>query len=118
MLTPPHPTQPNPTPQAHQQEWLHGSWDALDGEVVEKDVATAHKTVYKAGRAFNNRGATQLAANCDAVRANIEEFRNMVPLVQVGGLQRAPAAAAVAETVPALASQQLHPWCCIFTLLV
>jgi hypothetical protein len=47
-------------------------------------VATAHKTVYKAGRAFTNRGATQLAVNCDAVRANIEEFRAMVPLVQVG----------------------------------
>lgn len=70
-------------PQAHQQEWLHGSWEALDGEAVEKDVAVAHKAVYKAGRAFSNRGATQLAANCDAVRASIEEFKAMVPLVQV-----------------------------------
>ncbi len=84
--------------QAHQQEWLHGSWEALDGEVVEKDVATAHKVVYKAGRAFTNRGATQLAANCDAVRTNIEEFRAMVPLVQVGCMRAAAPTAAAAGT--------------------
>ena len=74
-----------PPAQASQQQWLHGAWEALDGEAVEKEVAAAHKAVFKAGRAFAQRGAAQLAANCDAVRADIEAFKGVVPLVQVGG---------------------------------
>jgi dynein heavy chain len=47
-------------------------------------VAAAHKAVFRAGKAFAQRGAGQLAASCDTVRADIEGFRALVPLVQVG----------------------------------
>jgi hypothetical protein len=32
---------------------------------------------------FTQRGQEQMAANCDAVRHKVEEFKAVVPLVQV-----------------------------------
>ena len=53
--------------------------------------ATHHGIVSGAGpgffcawlQVFGQRGQDQMASNCDQVRAEIEEFKKLVPLVQV-----------------------------------
>ncbi len=47
----------------------------------------ALQVLFKTGKVLAQRGATALAANCDAVRAEVEAFRKFVPLVQVSHLQ-------------------------------
>ncbi|KAF8071068.1 Dnah1 [Scenedesmus sp. PABB004] len=68
--------------QANHASWMSGPLEALDGEAVERDVGAAFKTLFKMGKVFASRGLEQMAANADAVRAEVEEFRALVPLVQ------------------------------------
>lgn len=62
--------------------WMKGKWQDLDGDVVEKEVNTAFKTMVKAGKIFNQRGLTKLVDNCEDVKHEIQSFKKFVPLVQ------------------------------------
>ncbi|KAF6265909.1 dynein heavy chain 2 [Scenedesmus sp. NREL 46B-D3] len=67
---------------ANQKAWMSGPLEDLNGEAVEKDVALAHKVLYKMGKVFAARGLEQMAANADTLRQQVEDFKGMVPLVQ------------------------------------
>lgn len=69
--------------QANHKSWMSDSFDKLDGEAVEKDVTTAHKVLYKMGKVFATRRLDQMAANAESLRQEVEEFKTLVPLVQV-----------------------------------
>lgn len=55
----------------------------LDGEAVEKEVAGNVRTMHKTGKAFAQRGLQAYATNCDTMKAEIEEFQKVVPLLVV-----------------------------------
>ena len=55
----------------------------LDGEEVEKEVAGNVRTMHKTGKAFAQRGLQAYASNCDTIKAEIEEFQKVVPLLVV-----------------------------------
>ena len=40
------------------------------------------QTLYKTGKAFNQRSLEKMAENCETVRAEVEAFKKFVPLVQ------------------------------------
>lgn len=64
-------------------EWMDGSWEKLDGEMVEREVNNAYKVLYKQGKTFAMRALDKCAENCETVRTEVEEFKKFVPLVQV-----------------------------------
>lgn len=68
--------------QASHKSWMNDSWEALNGEVVEREVAAAYKTLYKTAKVFTNRDLPKNAENCEAVRQEVEAFKKFVPLVQ------------------------------------
>ena len=72
--------------QEHHNAWLHDAMNKLDGEAVEKEVASNVRTMHKTGKAFAQRGLTAYATNCDTVKAEIEDFQKVVPLLVVGSL--------------------------------
>lgn len=55
----------------------------LDGEAVEKEVANNVRTMHKTGKAFAQRGLQAYATNCDTIKAEIEDFQTVVPLLVV-----------------------------------
>eukprot|EP00803_Ostreobium_quekettii_P000129 evm.model.scf_11.8 EVM.evm.TU.scf_11.8 scf_11:53077-59131(+) len=61
---------------------MHGEWEKLNGEAVEKDVANAYKIMYKVGRAFAQKDLSICSQNADAIKREVEEFKKLVPLVQ------------------------------------
>ncbi|KAK9803422.1 hypothetical protein WJX72_010826 [[Myrmecia] bisecta] len=64
-----------------QHSWLYDPLDKMVGEAVEKEVAAALRTLAKTGKVLTQRGLLQPAANCEAIRAEIEDFQKLVPLV-------------------------------------
>lgn len=62
---------------------MHDPMNKLDGEAVEKEVASSVRTMHKTGKAFAQRGLQAYAANCDSIKADIEEFQKVVPLLVV-----------------------------------
>ena len=69
--------------QEHHKSWMHDPMNKLDGEAVEKEVASNVRTMHKTGKAFAQRGLQAYAANCDSIKADIEEFQKVVPLLVV-----------------------------------
>ena len=67
----------------NKNSWLHDPWEKLNGEVVEREVNNAFKTLYKTAKVFGQRGQEKCAENCEVVRAEVEDFKQYVPLVQV-----------------------------------
>lgn len=67
---------------ASHKSWMHDSWEHLNGEGVEREVAAAYKTLYKTAKVFQNRELPKNAENCEVVRAEVEAFKKFVPLVQ------------------------------------
>ncbi|GMH32802.1 hypothetical protein BSKO_00636 [Bryopsis sp. KO-2023] len=67
---------------AQHQKCMHGKWDELDGETVEREVNSAYKIMYKTSKVFAQRGLEKYAENADIVRKEVEEFKKFVPLVQ------------------------------------
>lgn len=63
--------------------WLHDALNKLDGEAVEKEVASNVRTMHKTGKAFAQRGMQAYATNCETIKAEIEEFQKVVPLLVV-----------------------------------
>lgn len=71
--------------QKNHHSWMSDSWELLNGEVVEREVATAYKVLYKTSKILNQRGLEKNAENCDVIRNEVEDFKKFVPLVQVRG---------------------------------
>ncbi len=71
------------TAQEHHKAWMHDAMNKLDGEAVEKEVASNVRTMHKTGRAFAQRGLQAYANNCETIKAEIEEFQKVVPLLVV-----------------------------------
>ena len=71
------------TVQENHRAWMHDSMNKLDGEAVEKEVASNVRTMHKTGKAFAQRGLQAYATNCDTIKAEIEEFQKVVPLLVV-----------------------------------
>ena len=69
--------------QEHRRAWLHDPMNKLDGEAVEKEVASNVRTMHKTGKAFAQRGLQAYATNCNSVKGEIEEFQKVVPLLVV-----------------------------------
>ena len=70
--------------QEHHRAWLHDPMLKLDGEAVEKEVASNVRTMHKTGKAFAQRGLQAYATNCNSIKGEIEEFQKVVPLLVVG----------------------------------
>ena len=62
---------------------MHDPMNKLDGEAVEKEVASNVRTMHKTGKAFAQRGLQAYATNCDTIKTEIEEFQKVVPLLVV-----------------------------------
>lgn len=71
------------TVQEHHKAWMHDAMNKLDGEAVEKEVAGNVRTMHKTGRAFAQRGLQAYGTNCETIKAEIEEFQKVVPLLVV-----------------------------------
>lgn len=68
---------------------MYDAMSKLDGEPVEKEVAGNVRSMHKTGKAFAQRGLQAYAANCDAIKAEIEEFQKVVPLLVVSTTSQA-----------------------------
>ncbi|KAF5829735.1 dynein heavy chain, N-terminal region 2-domain-containing protein [Dunaliella salina] len=66
---------------ANYKSWMNDSWEKLDGEQVESSVTGALKVLFKTGKVLQQRGLEKFAANCEAMRQEVEGFKRMVPLV-------------------------------------
>lgn len=62
---------------------MHGKWDDLNGESVEREVTNAYKTLYKTSKVFAQRNLSKYSENADTVRQEVEDFKKFIPLVQV-----------------------------------
>jgi hypothetical protein len=71
------------TAQEHHEAWMHDAMNKLDGEAVEKEVASNVRTMHKTGKAFAQRGLQAYATNCETIKTEIEEFQKVVPLLVV-----------------------------------
>lgn len=69
--------------QEHHKTWMYDAMSKLDGEAVEKEVAGNVRTMHKTGKAFAQRGLQAYATNCETIKAEIEEFQKVVPLLVV-----------------------------------
>lgn len=90
------------------REWADAALEKLNGEQVEKEVSTAYKVMSKSAKYFATRGLDKVASNCEAVKAEAEEFKRSVPLVQAlcnPGMRERHWAALSAE----LGGVELHP---------
>ncbi|KAL0019092.1 hypothetical protein WJX77_000912 [Trebouxia sp. C0004] len=65
----------------HHKAWTHDAMNKLDGEAVEKEVASNVRTMHKTGKAFAQRGLQAYATNCETIKAEIEDFQKAVPLL-------------------------------------
>ena len=90
---------------------MHDAMSKLDGEAVEKEVASNVRTMHKTGKAFAQRGLQAYASNCDTIKGEIEEFQKVVPLLVVSTMSVSlyPLRQILAHTVLTLAISTIHP---------
>jgi hypothetical protein len=53
--------------QANQKSWMSDPLDSIDGEAVEKDMATAYKVLYKMGK-VSRRASSKSACSSHAAQ--------------------------------------------------
>ena len=66
--------------QTNKNRWWTEPFTELDAENMEATVSDAFKVMFKMGKAFTTRKLPQNAANCEAIRAELDEFQKFVPL--------------------------------------
>ncbi|XP_056634815.1 dynein axonemal heavy chain 7 [Diorhabda sublineata] len=63
--------------------WMKSRVGSYDPEIIESDVGTYYRNVYKLEKLFSDRPATQELAT--TVREQIEEFKEHMPIIQTLG---------------------------------
>jgi dynein heavy chain len=66
--------------QTNKNRWWTEPFAELDAETMEATVSDAFKVMFKMGKAFTTRKLPQNAANCEAIRKELDEFQKFVPL--------------------------------------